>query len=245
MLNQGKHHRQLPHQLSETHHRLSMLSVAALALVVVMLPTSGCSLLLPSQYKPQVTIDDHPMPPPTDPASTVDVDMVATCQGMAGADTVVTDLVTVNHPTWGPIRVVSCGPVVGGDPTQQVGLFAVDRAGNMVWSTGAINEMSYKFELADPAVDASGNIFVMYNPGRYDGVMILRPTPKDIQVLAGTFSQYNDAPLNFYFASLSGPGIDGLYQIEQYANDCVPDCASGTESSQTYVWNGKTYVMKK
>jgi hypothetical protein len=99
------------------------------------------------------------------------------------------------------------------------------------------------FGFANPATDAIDNIFVTYNSGRYDGVLVLIPN-------AGGFEDVGwDDPYShctgrhaYYYAELAGPGTDGQYTIRQSRNDCTPACASGTVTEQTLSWNGTDYV---
>ena|GEM_PF-3713291 len=121
---------------------------------------------------------------------------------------------------------------------------AVDETGTVRWSY-VDGDISYEFRMADPAMDASGNIFVVYNPGRYYGTMVIRPTSTGIDVIAGTYwggSSGQPAPFDFYYTELTGPDASGLYGIVKYGNDCNPNCANGTTTAQDYTWNGTTYV---
>lgn len=201
----------------------------------------------PASPQPQPPASDAsdtsaPSGPATSSAPTARpaVDFNQLCHTKIGADTQATGQVTINHQAWGPTTIVSCGPTPTGDPGLHEGALAVDGTGAIRWRTSEQAAGSFRFALASPATDASGNVFIIYNPGRYDGIMILRPTATGIQILVGTY--FAPTELSFYSADLVGPGSDGLYQIRQYANDCVPDCARGTTTSQTFAWNGATYV---
>jgi len=73
---------------------------------------------------------------------------------------------------------------------------------------------------------------------------VVRPTQDSIAMLAGDYWLDGDdqSLLDFYGGELNGPGADGLYQIQVSDNDCIPDCARGTQTSQAFVWDGNTYV---
>ncbi|MCK0437934.1 VWA domain-containing protein [Gordonia alkaliphila] len=110
-----------------------------------------------------------------------------------------------------------------------------------------VDKMSvYKDELtlAEPVSDSTGNAFVNYNPGRYNGVLILVPTDSGFQPLTPQkFGEPSTGVRNFYGAELIGPGANGQYVIEQSSNDCAPDCAGGTITKTRYRWNGSDYVQ--
>ena len=165
------------------------------------------------------------------------------CSSKFGTDTAVTGSTTITHKAWGESTVVTCGPASTSRPSQNAGVLVVDGTGTVRWSKAFGQSVDYVFELAKPATDKTGNIFIKYNPGRYDGVAIVRPTSTSMKVLAGGYD--DKAPLSFYYAELQGPGSNGRYTIVAYNNNCIPDCATGTVTSQTYTWNGTTYVKKK
>jgi len=41
---------------------------------------------------------------------------------------------------------------------------------------------------------------------------------------------------------VGSPGTDGEYTIRQSHNNCTPDCATGTITTQDLHWNGNDYV---
>ena len=95
---------------------------------------------------------------------------------------------------------------------------------------------------AYPLTDSTGNAFITYNPGRYNGILVLIPTPDGFQNIGwDTADVHYTGKLAYYYADLQGPGTDGKYAITQYHNDCSPSCAGGTTTSQTLNWNGTNY----
>jgi hypothetical protein len=101
------------------------------------------------------------------------------------------------------------------------------------------------FAFANPATDATGNTFVLYNPGRYDGVLALIPDSGGFEDIGWddlTTEQHFSGKHAYYYAQLLGPGTDGEYTIRRSHNDCTPDCASGTVTTQDLHWNGSDYV---
>lgn len=97
--------------------------------------------------------------------------------------------------------------------------------------------------LNDPATDASGNVFVTYNPGRYDGVIVLRPVPYGLESFGSLpgYEEYSGPGPFGYYAELVDDDGDGLLEILQYDNDCTPSCAGGTVTTTRYAWTGSDY----
>lgn len=118
----------------------------------------------------------------------------------------------------------------------------------------------YKLAVAQPARDATGNIFINYDPGRYGGVEVLRPTSAGFDVLAdmygGKLALRGDVAVDpgcttdcmdsgrFYSAKLVGPGPNGRYKIVSSINDCTPNCGQGRFHDKTYSWNGSDYASR-
>jgi hypothetical protein len=82
----------------------------------------------------------------------------------------------------------------------------------------------------NPATDSMGNTFITYNPGRYDGgVLVLIPNAGGFEDIGwedtGGSTQHYDGRHAYYYAQLVGPGAYGRYTIQQSRNDCTPSCA--------------------
>ncbi|MFI8291395.1 hypothetical protein ACIGBL_19895 [Streptomyces sp. NPDC085614] len=96
----------------------------------------------------------------------------------------------------------------------------------------------------DPVTDSTKNVFVTYNPGRYDGVLVLVPNAagfEDVDWSDPTI-HYSGGRFAFYHAELSGPGESGRYTIIASNNSCNPSCAEGVTSRTTLHWNGHDYL---
>lgn len=162
------------------------------------------------------------------------------CPGAVPGNTTDVSIQSFTHPSWGAATFVVCRPhVTARDPWigypngTAAHVVVVDAKGHVRWNAPDLDGLSsYAWELAVPATDSSGNLFVHYDPGRYDGILVYRPVANGMQLLK-----------DFYYAELASPGADGrYYRIRQYTNDCKPDCARGTTTSRLYTWNGTTYV---
>jgi hypothetical protein len=99
------------------------------------------------------------------------------------------------------------------------------------------------FGFANPATDATGNMFVTYNPGRYNGVLVLIPDANGFEDIGwdGGGSQH-EGKHAYYFAQLIGPNSNDLYTIRQAHQDCTNTCAGGITTTQDLHWNGTDYV---
>jgi len=215
--------------------------VPLIAAAVIAVGVAGCSDDTTSGGTPPATTS--PSDPVTGGALLPAADQQRLCQSELGA-TGANGATQVDHTAWGPTTVIACGPTAGSGPDEQAGVLVVDRSGEVRW-VQPFTAGYYEFAMADPGVDASGNVFITYNPGRLDGVIILRPTPTGFEVLAGFGTDGSPTTtLDFYSAALQGPGSTGLYEVEVTSDDCEPDCASGTKDTQVFTWDGTTYVTK-
>jgi hypothetical protein len=142
----------------------------------------------------------------------------------------------ITHPGWGPTRIFAITTAAGSGGGEAC-LVAQNAAG-VQWSHAEDSgPTTVKWRFANPATDNTGNTFVIYNPGRYDGVIVLVPTADGFAPIE---QSYQTGQNRYYYAELVGPQ-GGRYAIEASANDCEPDCASGTITRRTLQWNGSTY----
>ena len=160
----------------------------------------------------------------------------------------VTGRVLLHDPVWGNL-VVTTSVTYNTDEFEsncgQPHLRVFDSAGqtrlrrDWVWGCG---------ELAPnrPSRDKTGNVFLSYNPGRYDGVIILRAAGgrlEDFGTLpAGGDNYEGTGPFGYYVQTQDTSPRDGVLEIKQFSNDCTPSCADGTITSELFVWNGHRYV---
>lgn len=157
--------------------------------------------------------------------------------------------VTLQDPLWGALTVLTT--VDGHDSSSRsscghdVRLRLVDARGvvrlhrEWTWGCGTLRPNG-------PVTDRTGNVFLQYDPGRYDGVIVLRGAGgriEDFGTLPPSGSAYQGSGPFGYYASTKDKGRDGVLEVEQYSNDCNPSCAGGTITSKVFVWNGTRYVQ--
>ncbi len=160
-----------------------------------------------------------------------------------------TGTIAFDHPTWGPSYLVTTEPASGslGEAT----ITALDARGEVRWSyrhtsmyamspVGVPDSYSGVDPLVDRAVDANGHLFVLYNPGRYNGIIVLAPTQDGFEDF-GSLPAPDDYQGAFYYAEVIGATDDGAFVIEGSANDCIPSCAGGAVTSVQYTFDGSDY----
>lgn len=178
----------------------------------------------------------------------VSPDDVAVLVG-CGSDCTVTGTIEFDHPSWGLSYLVTTEAAdgSGGEAT----ITALDARGEVRWSyrntsmyamspVGTPDSYSGIDPLVDRAVDANGHLFVLYNPGRYNGIIVLAPTQDGFEDF-GTLPAPDDYQGVFYYAEVIGETTDGAFIIEGSANDCIPSCAGGTVTSVQYTYDGSDY----
>ncbi len=143
----------------------------------------------------------------------------------------------IEHPGFGRVDVRTVL-----DAEQRRSAFVVVQGATVLWAQ-EFTDLS-AFALASPAQDATGNVFINYDPGRHNGLVVLRPTQNGFTILAHSYDRLAEG-LPFYEAHLLAPGADGRASIETRTNDCTPSCVAGTVFTQTWSWvdNSSTYIV--
>jgi hypothetical protein len=100
---------------------------------------------------------------------------------------------------------------------------------------------TYRGSEIDAPIDELGHLFLDFNPGRYNGVIVLRPIANGFATF-GTLPPEGDYAGRFYYAEALDQDGDGRYEVDLHNNDCEPDCAGGTVTTVRYRWNGKDYA---
>ena len=159
--------------------------------------------------------------------------------GMCASPCTITGSTAITHPSFGNVTLYTLQPKNG--PAEATAVL-IDQQGKVRWALPGTAEQraQYEFSLADPATDNTGLYFINYNPGRYNGLTVLRPSATGMDVVTGWYSK----PLgqDLYFARLDGIGSDGKYTIIKSKLDCTPDCARGPVTEQRLKWNGSEFA---
>lgn len=170
-----------------------------------------------------------------DPGTAIELDTAEAADAIGcSSPCEVTGVAGFVHPTWGPSNLISSGTEGG-----YYELDVVDAGGSIVW-TQAFGENWYELAPHAPAVDDTGHLFVDFNPGRYNGVIVLAPTDDGFEDF-DTLPEYGDYNTRFYYAEAVDTDGDGTLEIEVSANDCDPSCAGGDITSTVYAWDGDDY----
>jgi len=156
------------------------------------------------------------------------------------------DTAVFDHPSWNGARL----QLLGTDPFQNEymstptygssQLVALDGQGRVRWHN-PIDAM-YDLHFPEPAVDSTGHLFVNYDPGRYNGVIVLAPTANGFDSFQ-TLLLDGDYSSRFYYADLLGPDAStGQYVIAKHT--CDTSCAPGPETDVYYRWDGTDYIAQ-
>ena len=188
-------------------------------------------------------------PAPTATPSPTSVSVTPAMLLAAGACTApckITGQVPYTDPVAGGATLVtilnsSKGPY--GENPGNAYIAAVSADGQLVWKYQLPGSTWWALAPVPNPVDNTGHIFLNYNPGRYNGVIVLDPT--------GTgFDDYGSLPpgqdplgWRFYSATAVDPTHSGTYEIKATVNNCVPDCADGKQVQSFWRWNGTDYAQ--
>jgi hypothetical protein len=158
----------------------------------------------------------------------------------------VTGTVRLHDPIWGDLRVIT-SQLLQDDAPNELHLRVTDRTGKLrlrrdwTWGSGVLGPNS-------PSTDASGNVFLRYNPGRHNGLIVLRGAGgrlEDFGTLPpGGDDYYGTGPFGYGADTQKSSESGGLLLIRQRDLDCDPSCAEGTYIVQMYSWHGDRYVKK-
>lgn len=171
---------------------------------------------------------------PVSQTTTIDENELRT-MGVCAVPCSITGRVAFEHPTWGASRLLTVVALDAAD--WEAHMLAVDSDSNIRWRYDT-DEWA---ELA-PANDTpgkSGNIFITYNPGRYDGIVVLQPSTEG-------FNDFDTLPENDYFAgrfygaSIADVNSDGVFEVVIDQMTCAPECTTDIE----YFWDGINYAEK-
>jgi hypothetical protein len=91
-------------------------------------------------------------------------------------------------------------------------------------------------------VDGLGHVFLDYNPGRYNGVIVLVPTDNGFDDLGTLPPAPDDYAGRFYCSAASDLDADGVYEVvEPKFCECTAVCPPDA-TAHTYRWRTTDYV---
>lgn len=161
--------------------------------------------------------------------------------------------VRLTHPIWGPIRLITREKVPAPGPAS---ITVLDSDAKVKFSyrnefmyslkpsglDAVASEYGSSHSTPSAPIDAQGNIFIDFNPGRYNGVIVLRPAAGGLEDF-GTLPPPPDGyRTDFYYAAVVDANGDGTYEIEKFSNDCTPSCATGRLTSVLHRWTGRGFA---
>jgi hypothetical protein len=149
----------------------------------------------------------------------------------------VTGKLEFTHPTWGEVRLETY--TEKSFPTgidAKSGYRIVSRRDGHLLYDKAINDHLYELSVASPSSD--GFMFVTYNPGRYNGVIVLKPTDYGVEDF-GTDSFPRTYNGRFYNAKVQ-LGSNPTFSITLSQNNCMPSCAAGNSTDTKFVYDEET-----
>lgn len=170
-----------------------------------------------------------------------EVDTIFTGSDDAPATPDDAETAAIMHPTFGPAAITAFQWET--DSGEKRGTIRVnDEDGSIRWEYTNTSGM-YEFALNETAIDEAGNIFINYNPGRYNGVIVLRPIADGFEDF-GSLPEEDGYDARFYYAEVRDEDRDGELEIVASENDCDPSCAGGTTTSTAYEWTGSDYAAQ-
>jgi hypothetical protein len=187
--------------------------------------------------------ESSPSAPATAPTfQPIELRQMRLCPG----DCAVTGSVRLDHPQWGAIWLltIKTGGAEANDPSESYDtvLLAVDSDRQVRWK-GKGGDWSV-FQPAKPSTDKTGHAFIRYNTGRNDGLIILAPTPTGFKDFGSLPKDEELSGTRFDSSALVDRDRDGVLEIAQSFNRCVPSCGEGKYSTTYYRWNGSDYVRE-
>lgn len=156
------------------------------------------------------------------------------------------------HPAWGLLTAVTHRNSDDGRDPGPASLTVRDSSGvvrfsweneHMYWfgPAGSRPSRSGEDDVRSP-VDALGHVFLDYDPGRYNGVVVLVPTEAGFDELATLPPTPDDYAGRFYCAGSTDLDGDGVYEIvKPKFCECTAVCEPDAKA-HTYRWRGTDYI---
>ena len=208
-----------------------------LILLAATLVVAGCGGGSSDRSSPDTSSSDGSGPVQTN--TTDRVSLPETPPPAADCPTNVIAQADVPHPSLGTVRLfLALTPKNG--PTTACVIAAADK-GKLIAAI-PVDVLGHSFSFASPVSDSTGNAFVKYNPGRYDGVLVLVPTDNGYEDIGWDPNVHYAGKRAYYNGELAGPGANGQYTIRLSRNNCEPSCAEGKTTTVDLHWDGHDYV---
>lgn len=211
---------------------VATLAVVATAVGVYAMRGGSDEAAAPAETSTTATVPPPGSTPPSSAQAAPLPDSPSPNAGCPGTATAHHDL---DHPHLGRMRVflIPQTPSYGAAVGDGACVSAVTAAGSVLMPIPV--EFGYGFEFAEPATDATGNLFIRFKGGgAHNPAMVL--------VLVPTAQGFRTIGEDLLDAELIGPGVDGRYVIREHQNDCTPSCAAGTWTDKDLHWDGSGYV---
>lgn len=146
--------------------------------------------------------------------------------------------------------LVTFGPNPEGSPWPDVAAVMVTSEGSVEWWGNGDGVGMYGYKPLGQ--DASGNIFISYNPGRHDGIQVIVPHlgSANADVAAEVRAEFDAAGYSsyappyaqdYYHAEVVDVDDDGTWEIRNLALHCDPSCAGGYITSEDLWLDGDRY----
>jgi len=171
-----------------------------------------------------------------------------------GSDCTVTGQIMFKHPAWGFVNLLTTvhGDSSGGYP-YNAKIVIVDRNDQIRYRSrtfAGIAKMraygitSQSFGPVQSFPDAvrgndDGNMFIAHNPGRYNGIVVLRPTVSGFEDFGSLPSPGSNSG-RFYGGEVLDLKRTGT--IVMSINDCNPSCGEGQIGKTIVRWSGTSYI---
>lgn len=188
---------------------------------------------------PDTSVSASPASSPA-PAAVPVTSALLLAAGACTAPCTITGTVPFTDPVDGPSTFVTILNSIDSDGSGD-GFLASVSNGRVTWYLQLPSQSYETLAPAPVSIDKTGHIFINFNPGRYNGVIVLNP-------IGNSFNDYGSLPSQdglgrFYSGDAVDPTHSGINEIQLTINNCAPDCADGTYIQTTYHWNGNDYVQ--
>lgn len=173
-----------------------------------------------------------PATPPTTATTTATATLPAFPPPNTGCTGTVTAHYDYEHPQLGPMRLFL---FIGENRVRMDSgcVSAVMPSGSSL--PPAPVDAGLGLEFADPAIDATGNLFIEFRS-------MSAHAPPQVLVLVPSAYGFRELGRDLINIELVGPGADGKYALLHSMNDCTPSCAEGNWTEETLRWDGSNYV---